>query len=135
MKSTTAYLLIGNPSVGLFGAPISTFVCNAAVVLLNLVFCQRLCPISRLFQAFAKPLLASLTSALGGYGCYYLLLGRNKEGIPSAIIGILTMVLLYLLLSCALGIVAKEDILSLPKGEKIWKVLRVTRIFPQEKNK
>ncbi len=135
LKIATAYLLIGNASIGLFGAPISTFVCNMAVVLLNLVFCQRLCPISQMFQTFAKPLLASLVSALGGYGCFYLLSSRIKEGIPSALIGIFVMVLLYLVLSCAFGMISKEDVLSLPKGEKIWKVLRFAHLFPEKRKK
>ncbi len=133
LKIATAYLLIGNASVGLSGAPVSTFVCNLAVVLLNMTFCQKLCRIPRLFQVFAKPLAVSIAAVMGGYGCYYLLSAHISNGTVAALNGIVAMLLLYLVLSCAFGTITEEDVLSLPKGEKIWKILHFAHRFPQKK--
>lgn len=43
-KTALAYILIGIPSVGLMGAPISTLLCDAVIVISNLVFITRHAP-------------------------------------------------------------------------------------------
>lgn len=44
VKAVTAYLLIGNPNVGMMGAAISTVACDAAIVMANLFFLSRMAP-------------------------------------------------------------------------------------------
>lgn len=136
LKIAIAYLLIGNASVGLSGAPVSTFVCNLTVVLLNMTFCQKLCRIPDLFRSFAKPLAVSVAAVMGGYGCYCLLSAHLSNGSVAALNGMLAMLLLYLVLSFAFGTITEEDVQALPKGEKIWELLHVAHRFPKKrKNK
>lgn len=108
VKTATAYLLIGSPSVGLWGAPISTLLCNAAVVGMNLAFAARVCPADGMRGVFGKPLVASALS-VGLCGVLYRGLVRSVG--ESRLLTVFTLaacVLVYGCLCLALGIVRPE---------------------------
>ena len=44
VKAVLAYILLGLPSVGMLGAPVSTLICDAVIVIVNVVFMTRLLP-------------------------------------------------------------------------------------------
>ncbi len=119
LKIVSAYFLIGNPDIALVGAPISTFLCNAAVVLLNLYFASGLCPFNDLKGVFVMPLISATLSVAASYGVYYLLTDHVGESVLITGLAIILAMLLYLIFSFLLGIITEEDIRSLPQGEKI----------------
>ncbi len=123
VKVVSAYLLIGNERIALAGAPISTFLCNATVVLLNLAFAEKLCEVPRLMSVFLRPLGASVLSVGGAYFSYFLLVARFGEHTLFTAAAILLAVILYLLLSCRFGALEAEDILALPMGQKLCRIL------------
>ena len=132
VKIVTAYLFIGNPTFALAGAPISTFFCNLAVVLLNWRFSAGLCQTPSVFRLFGRPLLASALSVGAAYGIFRLLSQQMGEGgiITLAALGL--AVLLYIFLSCLLGALTREDVLLLPGGERIAQILCRLRLLPSK---
>ena len=132
LKILTSYLLIGLPTVALAGAPISTFVCNAAVLLLNFHFAASLCRAPSPVPLFGRPLLASALSVGVSYGAYTLLL---RSFPPSALLTLAALAITavcYLLFSCRLGVLEREDALSLPMGERLWRMLGRAHLLRRE---
>ena len=135
VKIVSAYFLIGNPNIALAGAPISTFLCNAAVVLLNLYFASGLCRVNDLKSVFLRPLLSATLGVGASYGVYYLLTFHFGESSTVTAVSVLTAILLYLFFSFLLGVFRAEDILALPMGEKLCRVLKKFRLLSVEKEK
>lgn len=126
------YYLIGNPSFGIAGAPISTAICYWMIALLNLFQIQKL---SHLLPSFGKTVWRPLTATIGmgaAAYCFYTILTRLLGAAPaSAIEKIITLATIptaaavYLLLLLLLHAIDREDVLLLPKGEKIAKLLHL----------
>lgn len=131
VKLTVAYFLIGSPAVGLPGAPISTFLCNAAVVGMNLSFAARLCrvEVEKLGGTFAKPLIASVLS-VGLCGvCYRLLVRAAGESALLTLGALIGCLVLYPVFGCLCGGIGREDIMLLPGGEKLCRALTFCRLL------
>lgn len=132
VKMVGDYYLIGNPSFGITGAPISTAICYWLIALLNLFQIQQL---SHVLPSFGKTVWRPLTATVGmgaAAYCCYMILNRVTAAAPgSAIEKIITLATIptaaavYLLLLLLLHAIDREDVLLLPKGDKIAKLLRL----------
>ncbi len=133
VKLITAYFLIGNLQVGLMGAPISTFFCNAAIVLLNLWFAAPFCKHISYKRLFLSPLLLSLASVGIAYGIYLYLEGAVGQ---NTLVTLSTLALAggtYLLLGCLFGVFGEEDICALPMGERLCRLLHAVHLLSSRK--
>lgn len=125
VKIASNYHLVAIPEINIFGAPIGLLLCYAVTLVLNLVLLRRTASgIGGYVTIFGKPLLAS--ALMGGaawavYGLAENLLGNTLA--LGAAIGV--AVLLYLVLVLALRVVSREDVMLMPKGEKIAKILKI----------
>lgn len=133
VKIVSAYLLIGNPSIGLLGAPISTFLCNLTVVLFNLYFSAKLCDIPDLLSFFLRPMLASALAVGIGFGGYYYAVHRFGESHLTTLVALLAVVILYLILICITGTVRADDIRSMPMGEHLYRILDRLHLIRERK--
>ena len=122
-KGITAYILIGIPSIGLWGAPISSFFCNAVIVLLNMYFVSKFCDTLDIKSLFLHPTLLSVFAVGIAYGEFLLMCQKFGENTLTVLIPIATAVLLYLVLGCLFGLISEEDISALPMGKKICIIL------------
>ena len=122
-KGIAAYILIGIPAIGLWGAPISSFFCNAVIVVMNMHFVSKFCEQIDIKALFVYPTLLSLVTVGIAYGEYLLLCGRFDQNVLTTLIPMLTAVLLYLVLGCLFGLISEEDISALPMGKKICTIL------------
>ena len=130
VKIVSSYLLIGIPSIALAGAPISSFLCNATVVFLNLYFEARLCPMNDLRSVFLKPMITS-TAAVGlSYLFYHLIAVRIGEGAVLTLLSVLLAAVLYFIFSCLFGVLCEEDISALPCGDTLYRFLQKIRLLP-----
>ena len=127
VKIAVAYFFIGNPNIGILGAPISSFFCNAVVVLLNLIFADRLCRVPSLWKTFLKPLAFSGVSAFFAWSLYRLLLQRMGEGTITTLIALGTMIFLYFVLVLLGGGVSDSDLAAMPLGKRVIPVLHKIR--------
>ena len=125
VKIIANYQLVAIPEINIFGAPIGLLLCYAVTLLLNLIFLRRRASgIGGYVTMFGKPLLAS--AVMGGaawavYGLTENLLG-NTLALGAAIA---VAVLVYLILVLTLRVVYREDVMLMPKGEKIAKILKI----------
>lgn len=122
-KGIAAYILIGIPAIGLWGAPISSFFCNAVIVVMNMHFVSKFCEQIDIKALFVYPTLLSLVTVGIAYGEYLLLCGRFGQNVLTTLIPMLTAVFLYLVLGCLFGLISEEDISALPMGKKICTIL------------
>ncbi len=124
IKLVLSFLLIGVPNINIYGAPISTFFSTVVIVTLNLYFIiknsGRLGAISKIF---VKPFVSAFLAVAAGVGLYMLLDAILDTKI--VILFVITVVaLIYLITVIKLKVIDNEEILMLPKGEIIIKILR-----------
>ena len=132
VKIVLNYNLVAVPSVNIYGAPIGTLVCFAITAALNLMFVSRTTEDKpRYFAIFAKPLFASFLMAEGAKLAYRLL--SRVLVLPSARLSLLLCVggaigfavVLYVFLVLSMKIITRDDLMLLPRGEKLARLLKV----------
>ena len=132
VKLITSYVLIGIPGVEMMGAPIGTFLCYMTTMLLNFYFvAKKIGYIPSIGKIFVKPFTAALVCAVAAYGANYGISATGIFGGAGRIVTILSVIVaaaVYLLALILLKALRREDILLLPKGEKICKVMEKYRI-------
>lgn len=133
VKIVSAYFLIGNPSVALLGAPISTFLCNAAVVLLNFYFTSSLGAEVRVSDLFLRPLFIAGAGVGISFGVYTWLERCFGESSLHTLSCILLAIVLYCLLGLLFGAFKREDIAALPLGGRLCSVLEKCKLIPRAK--
>lgn len=123
IKVVSAYFLIGIPSVGMYGAAISTLLCNLVAVGMNLYFIDRKTGASYTLSKLAfSPMLASFLAIGLGFSIFHLL--QIKFSSTSAfLLSMMLCVLLYLWIGGQLGVYGAREIQMLPGGENLCKIL------------
>ena len=97
----------------------STLYCYALIAVINLAAIARLVPErSGYISLFAKPVLLTAVMALAarsGYGLFCHLLPERWAVLPA----VLLAAVVYVVLALAIGAVTRQDLQTLPKGEKL----------------
>ena len=135
VKIVCNYILVGNPRFNINGAPIGSILCYIVIVAVNLFFLLQIGKIRvNVISVLLKPLLCAGLSAAAAWGTYRIC-GRFLTGrIPhidlvGLVLAVGAAVIVYV---CALLLakgLSKEDILMLPKGEKIAKTLEKYKVL------
>ncbi len=124
-KIVINYILVGNPAIHIHGAPIGTMICFIITAVLNLIIVAHTMQDSpHYFEIFTKPLLASVAMAVCAKLVYNFMSLRFTTLISVAA-AIVIAAVFYLALVFLLKIITREDLLLLPKGEKIAKIFHV----------
>lgn len=126
------YVLIGMPELNIAGAPISTAVCYWLIALINLFHIGRLSHgLPPLGKTAGRPLAATVGMGAATYLCHTVLL-RVLDAAPGTVmdklvtlVSIAVAVVVYVVLLLLLHAVEREDVLLLPKGEKIANILHL----------
>ena len=126
------YFLIGLPELNIAGAPISTAVCYWLIALINLFHISRLShALPPLGKTAGRPLAAAIGMGAATYICHTVLL-RVLDAAPGTapdklitLVTIAVAVAVYGVLLLLLHAVDREDVLLLPKGEKIADILHL----------
>lgn len=125
IKILATYTIAGIPSINIIGAGVGTFLCYffsavAAVVCL----CRVTHIVPNFASVFVKPFVASAICCAAAYGSYRLgVLLMPKFSKYVVMLSILVALVVYVFSLLLLKAVSKDDILTLPKGQKIVKVL------------
>lgn len=114
-KLACAYFLIGVPSVNIYGAPISTFLCDALIVGINLCLIARKTDVlGSIRQTLLRPLVAAAV-AVGLPGLAYALFCRvGYSPVPLFLSAVPVTVVLYLLLCLGRGLIGEQEMALLP---------------------
>ena len=118
LKIVTNYLMVGNPDMGIRGAPVGTLYSYALIVVLNMIAVHR-CIKGRVdfFRCLWRPGLCTVVMALGAHSAYTLL-GRYLSQNLATLAAIAAAAAVYAVLALALGAVTRDDLRHFPKGEK-----------------
>ncbi len=133
LKILFNFVLIGIPQINIFGVIAGTFVCYGTIVLLNYINIVRISKVKiDLKKIFFKPLLSAAASGIAAYSIYGIcskiipagdVSGRINGNAFSALIAIGAAVLVYAIALLFSRTISRNEILLLPKGEKISKTL------------
>jgi len=125
IKIITNYILVGTPEINIYGAPIGTCICFGTIAVLNLIFILRELPSRKgMAMVFLKPLAASVLMAGVAWGSYQLLMAF-LPGKLAVLAAIGVAVICYAVLVILMRAITKEDLMLLPKGEKIARLLHL----------
>ena len=121
VKLITNYILMGQ--VGIYGTPISTVLCYVTAVAVNFYFIRRYVgKLPGVSAIFFKPVLASLV-AMAGCVAVYRLGDLFLPAKLATLAGIFAAVVLYFAFIFLFKAITREEILLLPKGQKIYSLL------------
>lgn len=116
-------VLITNPNINIYGAVISSFICQFVVFMIVYITMKRNIKVKfEPMKHIVKPLLAGLIMGAVIFFINYLFNGVIRKSILT-IINIMIGAVVYLISVFALKILSKDEILMLPKGEKIYNLL------------
>ncbi len=123
LKLGLNFLLVGQPQLNIQAAPVGTLACYLLIVLCSLRVLKNAAGLQLSYgKIFLKPLLAAFLCGLAAYTAYGLL-GRLLQSRWTTVLAILTGAGFYLAILLLSRTLKREDILMLPKGEKIAKIL------------
>jgi len=123
-------ILIGIPEINVKGAPYGTFVSYSFVVVASLVILLRTSKIKiNLVSNFVKPLIAGAMCALAAWAANGLLGNIISSGSIVTLLSLIVAVVVYVAAILLLKAITKEDLVLIPKGEKIQKVLEKYRLM------
>lgn len=126
VKVVVNYILVGNPAIGILGAPIGTLACFTVYMVLNVFTMHRvMSEPPKLLRAMWKSGIAAVVMGVAAYGTYFVLpkFITNVTLCCLGAIGVAVMV--YALMVILLKVITYDDCMLLPKGEKIAKILKI----------
>ncbi len=127
IKVIINFILVGIPSLNIVGAAIGTLVCYLCIIVLNVIAMVRKKTVeARSFLGLGKPLLAGVLMGAVAFmanGFLTVYLGNSL----GCLVSIALAALVYVILVFVLKIITYDDCMLLPGGEKIAKILRVSR--------
>ena len=129
MKLAVVYILVGNPNIGILGAPIGAVLCYLAIAIMNLVAIRRVVPQKpALLTNLLRPVLPAAIMGAAVWGSYWgltQLLGQDGSRVILCGVPILVGVAVYCFAVVMCKAITREDCQLLPKGEKIAKFLKL----------
>lgn len=124
-KVVINFILVGIPSINIYGAPIGTATCFLIITALDIFCINRVIKHPpHVLRLLVKPILACFVMGVAAYFCnaaLAVILGTKL----ACIIAICVAVIVYAAMVFVLRIVTWSDCMLLPKGEKIAKILRI----------
>lgn len=123
IKIVVNFIFVGIPQINILGASIGTLMCYAYIAIAD-IFClikhSRVVP--SLFVTILKPLTAALICGATAFLGNAFLNNIISSGKIASICAIVIAVIAYLVAISVLKCITKEDVVSLPKGEKLLRV-------------
>lgn len=135
IKLLMNFTLVGIPEINIKGAPIGSISCYIFIVLVSLVILYRRAKIKPdIVTTFLKPLFAAILCALSAWavnGLLTSLLHSDSRAVSALITvaAILAAVVVYTFVILLIKGMTKDDILMLPKGEKIANILEKRKLI------
>ncbi len=125
IKVLVNYYLVSIPSINIQGAAIGTLACFLFVFLahlITLILCTKIIP--NVWKTILKPLIAALMCGLSTVA-----LNLSSLGKIGTVLEIAVAAVVYLIVLIILNTFEPDDVMSLPKGEKILKLLTKFKII------
>ena len=122
-------ILVPIPSIGVNGAAWASVACHVVAFTIAMTSLKKNIKLDLTFLKFViKPILATAIMGICSYFIYSNLLGIIN-GKLATIIAIIIAIFIYALAIIALKVFKKEEILMMPAGNKICKLLERLKIY------
>ena len=127
IKIALNYMLVGIPSINIQGAGVGTLICYAFITASSLyLLCREAHIVPNLVSVFIKPLIASALCAVAAWVSNSLLAFFLPNRLAT-LLALCVAVIVYVIALLAIRAINRSDILMLPKGQKIIKILEKHR--------
>lgn len=125
VKVAVNLLLVSQPAININGAPIGTFLCYFTVMVLNLLAIQKVTGVTYEFSDFViKPLFSILVMGAATMITYDFVLRAGMHYLFAMGAAICVAVIVYGAMILLVRCIKKEDLLLVPRGEKIYGALK-----------
>ena len=129
MKIVVNYILVGIPWINIQGANIGSIVCYGFVTVVALfVICRETKIVPDFVSIFVKPLFAGIICGITAYFSEIFFDILFKQRIAT-ILAVITAITVYIIALVLIRAIKREDILQMPKGNKIVKILEKHRLI------
>ena len=129
-KVILSYTLTGIPSINIFGSAIGTLTAYAVAALIEFLYIKKHLNMKFSKKEFLlKPLLTVITMFVVVKISYALTFKILASNTLSTLISIMIGGLVYVIVLLAIGGMRKEEILLMPKGEKIYRMLKKLKLM------
>jgi stage V sporulation protein B len=126
VKLVASYFLI--PVLGKYGSPVGTFLCYATIVVMNMYFVAKYTGVvSSIMNVYVKPLVAGVLCGVVAIAVSHLLVTITGN-IVSTVVAIGAAAIVYLASVLLMKCLDKDDIMILPKGEKIYSLFKKLKV-------
>ncbi len=124
LKVVVNFVLVSVPKINIKGAAVGTVACYLFIFVANLISLRKYTGIMPdVLKTLIKPFIAATSC---GLVAYFLPVSQGKTG---TVIRIMAAVVVYVIALIFLNIFEEEDVLSLPKGEKVLPLLKKLKII------
>ncbi len=128
LKICFNYFLVGVPSINILGVPIGTTVCYGYICIANLFAIVKYSEVNIDYKStLLKPLLAGAVCGVSAY-VFCIVVGNYLPNKISTVVSICFAAIVYVVMISVLKIIQEDDVLSLPMGEKLLKILKMIKI-------
>jgi stage V sporulation protein B len=123
IKLALNLILILQPSINIMGSAYSTLVCYVVMVFISLIALRRVVGVRMRWRTvFLKPLISALCCGAAAWAANGLL-SRAIPGKLATVAAVCIAGLVYIVVLLLAQALTKEDVLMLPKGQKIAQIL------------
>lgn len=134
LKFILNLVLVPISAIGAAGAAFATAICHAVAFFIGFNVLRANMKLDLTFSKFiTKPVIATTFMGICSYAVYLILTSINI-GKLATIIAILVAVLIYGLAVIRLRIFTKEELLMIPYGQKLYKILEKFGIYKETEN-
>lgn len=125
LKIIVNFILVGSYKVNMLGAPIGTLCCYVFIAVANFICLVKYSGVMpNVVSTIIKPLIASLLCCAAAF-----VVSGFVDGKLGTLLAIIAAVFVYLVALALLKAIEKDDVLSMPKGEKIASVLTKLKVI------
>ncbi len=128
-KVAISYTLTAIPEINVIGSALGTVTAYLVAGVLELIYIKRAMRMKlSAKEFFIKPLItviAMFASVKLAYGFVVGIVGNSLATIVSIGVG----AIVYVVLVFALGVISKEDLLKMPKGNKIYRIIKKLKLM------
>ncbi len=130
LKIVINYFLVATPEVNIAGVPIGTTVCYAYICVMNIVMLIKYSGVKPdVVGVIIKPLIAGFLCGASAFITAHFVKQLIASNSIVTVVSIIVAVAVYIISVILFKIIKKSDIISLPKGEKLAKVLEKFKII------
>ncbi len=129
MKIIVNYILVGIPEINIQGANVGSIVCYGFVTVTALfILCRETKIVPNFVSIFVKPLFASIVCGVAAYFSeqFFDIFFRQKI---ATFLAVATAIVVYIIALFLFRAIKREDILQMPKGNKIVKILEKRKLI------